>query len=161
MTRSRTRLNRANLDHLRYLIVGAQREGSRALNDGLRHLELTAAQAEVLDVLAAHQPVTLAELGRLLVCELGSPSRLVDAMVRRGLVSRVPHAHDRRAISVELTVHGQELAARLDEATGELTDTIADRLTSTDIDTMTGLLTKLLHETHNGDALRHRFPTRP
>jgi DNA-binding MarR family transcriptional regulator len=158
VTRSRTRPNRAAMDHLRYLVVAAQREGSRMLNDGLRHLELTPAQAEVLDVLAEHQPVTLAELGRLLVCELTSPSRLVDAMVRRGLVSRVPHPHDKRAVTVELTAHGQELAARLDGATALITDFIADRLTSTDIDTLAGLLTKLLADTRNGDALRHRFP---
>ena len=158
MTRSRTRPNRVVLDELRYLILAAQREGSRALNDALRHLELTASQAEVLDVLAEHQPVTLAELGRLLVCELGSPSRLVDAMVRRGLVSRVPHPQDRRAVTVELTERGRELAARLDEATGRLTDVIGRLLSETDISDLTGLLTKLLRGTHSGKALRQRFP---
>lgn len=158
MTRSRTRSDRAALDQLRYLILAAQREGSRALGDALRELELTPAQAEVLDVLAEYQPVTLAELGRLLVCELGSPSRLVDAMVRRGLVSRVPHAHDRRAVTVELTEHGRELAARLDKATGQLTDVIGGLLTRADITALTSLLTKLLRDTHSGDALRHRFP---
>jgi DNA-binding transcriptional MocR family regulator len=38
------------LPKLRYPILGAQREGSRALNEALRPLGLTAAQAEVLTV---------------------------------------------------------------------------------------------------------------
>lgn len=154
-----TRPHRAALDELRYLILAAQREGSRALHDALRHLELTPAQAEVLDVLAKHQPLTLAEVGRLLVCELGSPSRLVDAMVRRGLVSRVPHAQDKRAVTVELTERGQVLATQLDEATGQITQLIATQLSAAEIATMSGLLTKLLRNTRSGQAVQNRFPS--
>ena len=146
------------MDELRYLILAAQREGSRTMHDALRDLELTPAQAEVLDVLGRHQPVTLVELGRLLVCELGSPSRLVDSMVRRGLVSRTPHPHDKRAVTMELTESGRALAAQLDEATGELTDRIEKLLTPAEIDTTISLLTKLVRGTHRGEALRHRFP---
>lgn len=73
-------------DELRYLILAARREGSRQSAAHLRSADLAPAQAEVLEVLRERAPLTLAELGRLLVCETGSPSRLVDGLVRRDLV---------------------------------------------------------------------------
>jgi DNA-binding MarR family transcriptional regulator len=149
---------RTVLDELRYLILAAQREGSRRLAESLRHLGLTPAQAEVLDVLHVHQGLTLAELGRLLVCEAGSPSRLVDSLVRRGLVNRVPHEHDKRAVLMELTDEGHELAAQLAAATEMLTDDIATRLTPDDTDDLRRLLHALLRGTDGGVAIDIRFP---
>ncbi|MDF3294283.1 MarR family winged helix-turn-helix transcriptional regulator [Streptomyces silvisoli] len=158
MTTDRSRPARAVHDELRYLLLAAQREGSRRLGEALRHLGLTPAQAEVLDVLAAHQPVTLAALGRLLVCEQGSPSRLVDSLVQRDLVSRVPHHEDRRAVLIELTDAGRSLAAQLGEATGRLTTEMTSRLSAADIDTLTVLLHTLLDGTDVAQAVRSRFP---
>ena len=66
-------------DEIRLLILAAQRHGSRMLAGHLRRQSMTAAQLEVLQVLAGHAPLTLAELGRLLVCESGSPSRTASA----------------------------------------------------------------------------------
>ena len=98
-------------DELRYLILAVQREGSRRLAARLRDAGLTPAQAEVLDVLRDRAPLSLAELGRLLVCETGSPSRLVDALVQRGLVARTPSPQDRRVVSLTLTEAGREAQA--------------------------------------------------
>ncbi|MFJ4185309.1 MarR family winged helix-turn-helix transcriptional regulator [Kitasatospora sp. NPDC089509] len=145
-------------DELRYLLLAAQREGSRRLGDALRHLGLTPAQAEVLDVLVGHQPVTLAELGRLLVCEQGSPSRLVDSLVQRDLVSRAPHGQDRRAVLLELTDEGRDLAGSLGEATGRLTAEMGGRLTAAETETLVGLLRTLLDGTDAARAIGSRFP---
>ncbi|AOR36709.1 hypothetical protein BFF78_41725 [Streptomyces fodineus] len=158
MTADRSHFPRAAHDELRYLLLAAQREGSRRLGEALRPLGLTPAQAEVLDVLADHQPVTLAALGRLLVCEQGSPSRLVDSLVQRDLVSRVPHEQDKRAVLVELTPAGQALAAQLGEATGRLTAAMAEPLSAADIATLTGLLHTLLEGTDVAQTVRNRFP---
>jgi DNA-binding MarR family transcriptional regulator len=148
---------RAGHDELRYLILAAQREGSRRLGGALRHLDLTPAQAEVIDVLAAHAPITLAALGRLLVSEAGSPSRLVDSLVRRGLVDRAPHGSDKRAVLIDLTGVGRELAGRLDDATGELTAVMAARLSEADRKELVRLLHLLLLNTPGGDAIGSRF----
>ncbi|GAA2272443.1 MarR family transcriptional regulator [Kitasatospora cystarginea] len=158
MTFDHSRPARVAHEELRYLLLAAQREGSRRLGESLRHLGLTPAQAEVLDVLAGHQPVTLAALGRLLVCEQGSPSRLVDSLVQRDLVSRVPHEQDKRAVLIELTDAGRSLAAQLGEATGRLTAEMAGRLSAADIGTLTGLLHTLLEGTDVAQAIRSRFP---
>ena len=52
----------------------------------LRPLGVTPAQAEVLQVLADRQPLTLTGLGELLVSESGTnPSRLTGRLVTAGL----------------------------------------------------------------------------
>jgi DNA-binding MarR family transcriptional regulator len=159
VTPPRDRSRRAPQSELRYLILAVQREGSRRLGEALRHLGLTPAQAEVLDVLSNHEPVTLAALGRLLVCEQGSPSRLVESLVQRGLVSRVPHQQDKRAVLIELTEDGRGLAARLEEATTVLTDEISGRLSPTEAATLARLLHTLIDGTAGAEAIRLRFPT--
>ncbi|MEU5310855.1 winged helix DNA-binding protein [Streptomyces sp. NPDC021562] len=161
MTAGPSHSPRAALDELRYLLLAAQREGSRRLGEALRPLGLTPSQAEVLDVLTEHQPVTLAALGRLLVCEQGSPSRLVESLVQRDLVSRVPHEQDKRAVLLELTPAGQSLAAQLGEATGRLTTTMAETLKAADVATLTRLLHTLLEGTDIAQTVRNRFPERP
>jgi hypothetical protein len=63
---------------LRYLILGAQREGNRTLTELLKPIGVTPSQAEVLSVLAdAGDPLSVRDVGERLVCESGSPSRLV------------------------------------------------------------------------------------
>jgi DNA-binding MarR family transcriptional regulator len=145
-------------DELRYLILAVQREGSRRLAARLRDAGLTPAQAEVLDVLSDRAPLSLAELGRLLICETGSPSRLVDVLVQRGLVTRTPSPHDRRVVSLGLTEAGREAqAASAGSAT--VREVISSRLTGPEIDQLSGLLRKLIEDTPGGAAIEARFPT--
>ncbi|HEU0213629.1 MAG TPA: MarR family transcriptional regulator [Jiangellaceae bacterium] len=104
------------VEELRYLVLAAQREGNRQLAHELRPLGLTPSQAEVLRVLADHQPLTVRGLGELLVCETGTnPSRLVDRLVALGAVDRRPGPHDGREVELALTDDGAHLAARVSE----------------------------------------------
>ncbi len=96
---------------LRLLVLAAQREGNRLLAEALRPLGLTPSQSEVIRVLHESQPLSLIELGDLLVCETGSPSRLVDGLVKAGIVERLPSTTDSRKVVLSLT----ELGNRLNE----------------------------------------------
>src|SRR5262245_59529033 len=98
------------IEELRYLILAAQREGNRLLAEALRPLHLTPSQAEALRVLQDHEPLSLIALGDLLVCETGSPSRLVQGLVEDGLVERVPSTTDKRMVTLTLTKLGGEKA---------------------------------------------------
>ena len=147
----------ARQNELRYLILAAQREGNRMLASALRELDLTPAQAEVLDVLSGREPVTLATLGRLLVCEAGSPSRLVDTLVRRGLLTREPAGDDRRTVLISLTTQGKAVAGQFGAAASPVTAVIAERLRPEEIDTLIALLHQLMRDTSGGDAIRQRF----
>src|SRR5215208_3595333 len=96
------------VEELRYLILGAQREGARALADLLRPAGLTPAQGEVLSVLReAGRPLTVREIGDRLVCEGGSPSRLVASLVDAGLIQRGGREGDRRAVELSFTPPGE------------------------------------------------------
>lgn len=102
-------------EELRFLILALQREGNRLLAAELRPLNVTPSQAEALRVLADHEPLTLAGLGELLVCETGgSPSRLTDRLVALKLIHREPHPDDRRHVVLTLTEDGRRMAAEIE-----------------------------------------------
>ena len=101
-------------EEIRYLLLAVQREGNRTLSEALVPLGLTPSQGEVLRVLQNYQPISLSELGSLLVCESGgSPSRLVNGLVTAGLVQRVISSHDRRYVTLTLTRQGEERATQV------------------------------------------------
>lgn len=142
---------------LRYLVLAAQREGNRALSRQLSASGLTTSQFEIILVLDEYGPITLKELGELIVCETGSPSRIVDTLVRRGLVERGVHDQDRRAVSLLLTRAGRGMVPEL-RAVDEAIDRAAH--IAFRADDMRGLVSALrtyLDGTESGDALNRRF----
>ncbi|MBM9507152.1 MarR family winged helix-turn-helix transcriptional regulator [Actinacidiphila acididurans] len=142
---------------LRYLLLAAQREGARYMSGQLRALNLTPAQAEIILVLAQREPLTLAELGRLIVCESNSPSRIVDTLVKRGMVSRTPGQVDRRVVYLGLTEQGQELVPKLQEIDAAVDAAAAFRLSSDEKQVMIRGLRRMLDGTVSGAALATRF----
>ena len=98
---------------LRYGILALQREGQRLLSGLLQPLDLTPSQAEVLRVVEAYGPLHLRRLGRLLICETGSPSRLVDSLVRKGLLAKAADPEDVRRSLIRLTSDGEDAAVQV------------------------------------------------
>jgi MarR family transcriptional regulator, organic hydroperoxide resistance regulator len=143
-------------EELRFLILGAQREGSRLLTAQLAPLGLTPAQAEVVRVLADAGPISLRGLGELLVCETGSPSRLVDSMVTRGLVERREDAADRRLVSLALTVVGKKLEGEVRKIEDVLYAGIAAGLGAKGVSAALAMLRPLVEGTVSGDAIARR-----
>jgi DNA-binding MarR family transcriptional regulator len=94
---------------LAVLIKAGQRELERRGNDAMRPLGLTGAQADALTVIRQAGPLSLKELGELLIAEAGHPSRLVDRLVEAGLVERRPAEDDRRRVELSLTPKGRRL----------------------------------------------------
>jgi DNA-binding MarR family transcriptional regulator len=154
--RARTVQERA-LSELRHLILATQREGNRWLMDALRPVGLTPSQAEILAVLAEKDGLTLVELGRSIISETGSPSRLVDNLVRRGLVLRQPGETDRRVVLLQLSETGRELADSVAEAETVLNDLICRQLPRPEQELLSTSLRKLLAGSRSGDILQRRF----
>lgn len=120
------------VEELRYLVLAAQRDGNRVLAALLRPLGLTPAQAEVLTVLNdARRPMTVREVGDLLVCEPGSPSRLVASLADAGHVTRRPHPDDGRASALALTDQGRRAADEVRAVDDRFHRELGARLTST------------------------------
>src|SRR5258708_40147220 len=148
-------MDRAN--ELRYLILAAQREGSRLFAEQIRPLGLTPAQAEVLAVLHEAQPLSLIEVGERLVCESGSPSRLVDGMVHAELVERIPSSTDQRKVSLTLTERGEHLyqqVAQIEQFFTHLVSSWGDQAT---LDTVVSALWQFVGDKPAGRALARRL----
>jgi DNA-binding MarR family transcriptional regulator len=84
------------------------------------------------------------QLGRgLMLSSAGVTSRL-DRLERRGLIARLPDPADRRGIIVELTEEGLRLVDDAVAAKTHADRQLLARLDATDVDTLQGLLRKLL-----------------
>jgi DNA-binding MarR family transcriptional regulator len=144
-------------EELRYLILGAQREGARVLTALLQDASLTAAQAEVLAVIRdAGRPLTVREIGERLVCESGSPSRLVASVVAAGLLARGQRAGDRRAVELSLTPAGASAAREVAAAERNLHDWLSDALSAKEREATVEALRKLVADRPAGEAIVRR-----
>jgi len=143
-------------EELRFLVLAAQREGQRLLADAVKPLGVTPTQSEALRVLQSREPLTLGELGGLLIAETGSPSRLVSGLVRGGLVARVPSERDRRAVMLELTPGGRQVARQVAVAERSLYTAITETLEGRDVEPTLALLRAFVADRPTGHALRRR-----
>jgi DNA-binding MarR family transcriptional regulator len=147
------------IEELRYLVLAAQRDGNRLLAAMLRPLGLTPAQSEVLTVRAgAGRPLTVREVGDLLVCEPGSPSRLVASLADAGHVARRPHPQDGRAAALELTDAGRRAAEQASAIEERFHDELRARMTSQrDVAATVRTLRAIAHDGASADALQRRL----
>jgi DNA-binding MarR family transcriptional regulator len=162
--RQETQLRGSPDDHpmaeMRYLILAAQREGNRQLGQALRPLGLTPAQAEIIAVLAERQPLTLAALGRYIVCETRSPSRIVDTLVKRNLIEREAGQIDRRVVHLRLSPLGREVLAQINDIDHEINDMLSRHVDDEQRTTMVDALHRIVEGTIGGSKINHRFRTR-
>ena len=143
-------------EELRFLVLGAQREGNRILLDLLRPLGVSPSQAEVIRVMADHGPLSLVDLGVLLVCETGSPSRLVDGLVAAALLERMPAADDRRRVILSLTTTGRAKEISIREVEATLHGFIEQSLTTAEIASVNATLHKFVSGRPAGIAVAKR-----
>jgi len=143
-------------EELRYLILAVQREGNRQLTEVLRELKLTPSQAEVLLVLQQYQPITLVELGERLICEAGSPSRLVKSMVELGWVEKLPNPDDGRAVHLRLTPAASAILPVLNQLDHEFNESLAALFGNESIKLLLEHLWPFALTTTSGQALLRR-----
>ncbi|HEX8996128.1 MAG TPA: MarR family transcriptional regulator [Ktedonobacterales bacterium] len=144
------------IEELRYLVLAAQREGNRLLADGLQPLGLTPSQAEALRVLEDWEPLALIELGSLLVCEQGSPSRLVAGLIAAGYVERAASPDDRRKVVLTLTPRGREVVKQVRVAEVALHDALVSLIPADQVEAMLPVFRRLVAGRPAGDALARR-----
>lgn len=145
-------------EELRYLVLALQREGNRQLSEILRPLDLTPSQAEVLQVLDQFGELTLTELGERLVCETGSPSRLVKGLVKAGYIARRPDSRDGRAVILSLAKQGQAIMPDLNALETAYNDSVGELVEHLPIplDTALALFRSLVEGTPAGRAVQLR-----
>jgi len=87
-----------------------------ALDRELAPYDITAPQLIVLASVANGEADSAASLCKSISYDPGAMTRMIDRLEQKGLVRRIPHPEDRRAMNLEMTVAGKALYPRLLEA---------------------------------------------
>src|ERR1700754_2959268 len=101
---------------------------------------LSITQLRLLGILRAREPAML-DLARHLGLGKSSVTGLIDRAERRGLVERVPAAHDGRTVHVRLAGGGRRLAERGTAEVGEAIARLLDALPARDRTRLSALAT--------------------
>ncbi|MDD7965654.1 MarR family winged helix-turn-helix transcriptional regulator [Actinomycetospora lemnae] len=117
--------------------------------------ELSMTQLATLYVLDGGEPVSLGALAERVGRSVSATSRLVDGLVRRGLVDRQEHPTDRRVRRVAIAKDGDALLRRLERTRADAQLKIMDRLDPADRALVARAMALL------GDAARQERRTGP
>lgn len=146
------------IEEFRYLVLAAQREGARALAAGLKPHDLTPSQAEAIAVLRdAGRALSVREIGDRLVCEGGSPSRLMSTLAKKGLVESTPDPADGRATLLSLTDAGVEAGQSVAQVERELYAGLGLFVSDAQLQDVLPVLRQLLQAAPTGQALERRI----
>ncbi|TFW05892.1 MarR family transcriptional regulator [Oxalobacteraceae bacterium OM1] len=105
-----------------------------ALDDELVPLGVTAAQFIIVLGVSHHEAHTPSELCRLLACDSGAMTRLLDRIEAKGIVRRVRNLEDRRTIRIELTDKGRALHPHIMHAVTRVHERLVQDFTDTDLE---------------------------
>jgi DNA-binding MarR family transcriptional regulator len=128
------------------------RELNTVVERQLAPLGLTAQQAALL-LLASRRANTPSQLKQQLGTDTAGMTRLLDRLVDKGLLRRVPHPDDRRSVVVELTAEGRAIVGRVPPIFGRASKQLLYGFTADEIAQMTGMLTRMLANL-TGEELR-------
>lgn len=117
-----------NSTRFRYIFRSAEKEAMKNFSAVLSPLDITPNQSEVLLVLSENEPISLKELGELLICEQKSPSRLVQGLVEKGLIYKGTSQTDARYSVLYLTKEGKEIIPKIIEKEKEFDANLAQIL---------------------------------
>jgi DNA-binding MarR family transcriptional regulator len=106
--------------------------------------ELTFSQWTTLVALHDGRISTAGDLAHNICHDAGSLTRLIDQMVKRGLVTRQRGDADRRVVSLSLTARGSALVEALAPKVMHFWNGLLSGFTHREIDTLIALLTRLV-----------------
>lgn len=106
--------------------------------------ELTFSQWTTLIAIHDGRITTAGDLAHNICHDAGSLTRLIDEMVRRGLVARSRSDSDRRVVTLALTTRGSDLVVALAPRVMNFWNTLLANFTHAEVDTLIDLLTRLV-----------------
>ena len=121
-----------------------------ALDAELTPIGLTWAQGTTLLWIANSRGATSsAELCRVIGCDTGSMTRMLDRLERKGLIRRERRVEDRRVVNLTITATGNELCAKVPPLAEAVFQKFARDFSVEELLVLKGLLRRLLA---NADA---------
>jgi DNA-binding MarR family transcriptional regulator len=115
-----------------------------AIDRELAPYDITAPQLIVLASVANGEADSASGLCKTISYDPGAMTRMIDRLQQKGLVRRIPHPDDRRAMNLELTVAGKALYPQLIGAKETVTAQFLRGFNQEEIATLEGLLQRML-----------------
>jgi transcriptional regulator, marR family, putative len=137
-----------------YLFRSAESLATREYGKLLEPLGITPNQSEVLLVLGEHAPLSLKGLGESLICEEKSPSRLVQALIKKGLVKKEISSKDKRSSRLSLTAAGADLLPKIAEQEAIFGKHLAQQVPN--LEAFSQILEEFLVDSFYEDKLKRR-----
>jgi len=119
-------------------------------HDDIRRHDLTPSEFAVLEMLHHRGPTPLGEVAARVLLKTGSLTHVVDQLVKKGLVVRVPCDRDRRVLYADLTREGKEKIAAIFPAHAERIRWAMSGLTADEQEQAIALLRRLGHSAKAG-----------
>ncbi len=95
-----------------YHLAKTNQTGSKVWGKAMSGFSVTATQGMVLNFLHDGDRITSKELGDRTMLDSATLTGILDRLEKAGLVERLQHPTDRRAITVALTIKGQSVAKK-------------------------------------------------
>ena len=130
--------------HLGLLIHLANQFKDQLITQQFSSAEITAPQFKVLISIykGFNSPV---EVSKNLLMDAGAMSRMLERMVKRGLIERHTNPEDKRQVILHLTAKGRALCDRFqNEALASILSALTQRLTEEESQLLVDLLIKML-----------------
>ncbi len=107
--------------------------------------DLTGARWQVLGALQLeNRPLTVAQIARRMGLQRQSVQRLVDIMVKQGVLTTLPNPEHKRAKLIDFTVKGMKVRDQLIAVHGHWTETLLQEFSEEELQLATRVLRKLL-----------------
>ena len=126
-----------------FQLAKVNQAAGRFLSQKVAPLNLTPAQAMVLGFLADEDHVTSVELGKRTELDSATLTGIIDRLETAGLVERMNHPDDRRAILIHLTPKGKILTADREHLIVEANREFLAGITEAEKETLFDIIGKL------------------
>ncbi|PWT74876.1 MAG: MarR family transcriptional regulator [Bacteroidetes bacterium] len=105
--------------------------------------EITQQQFNILRILrGAGEPLSTLQIRQRMLDKMSDTSRIVDRLIKKGLVKKNVCKSDRRLVDVLITPRGKKLLAKIDAQNNEM-DAVFKNLTAADAKNLNILLDKI------------------
>jgi MarR family multiple antibiotic resistance transcriptional regulator len=130
---------------LGHLIHMVNQKKDRLLNEHLSPEDITASQFRVLCSIRCQSSITPVELKKTLSVDLGALTRMLDRLLCRGWIARLPNPNDKRGVLIQLTPEGAAICEQCHQLVGQnLHQELTKNLTANEVATLELLLKKIL-----------------
>ncbi|WP_192954705.1 MarR family winged helix-turn-helix transcriptional regulator [Gallaecimonas mangrovi] len=132
------------LKDLGRLVIITRNQLTAKLDDVLAPLDLTTAQYGVVIVLSRGQWDAPAQLCQLMDYDRGAMTRLLDRMVSKGLIVRLPNEKDRRCVTLKLTEKSLALLPKLEATVSAVYQTALSDFSEAEAALLAGFLNRMI-----------------